>query len=268
MAVGKSVVDDVNGGTMHDAGVVRRYGQASEVTAPERVIYARLRGELLGQPLLDLGVGGGRTVPALRALSTDYVGVDYSQAMVDSVRRRFPGVRFEHGDARALTAFGDGQFAFVLFSCNGLGMIGHADRLRCLAEVHRVLRPGGYFAFSAHNQRSPDHAAGLQLPAFELTAHPVKLGVRVARFVKHAALSAYNHRRLHVHDVRTPAYSIINDRCHDYATMLYYISLTAQRRQLEACGYAPAIEAFDLSGRALGPGADTTDSSIYYLARK
>jgi hypothetical protein len=41
------------------------------------------------------------------------------------------------------------------------------------------------------------------------------------------------------HDVRLPDYSIINDRCHHYTIMLYYISLENQRKQLEAAGFAP-----------------------------
>jgi ubiquinone/menaquinone biosynthesis C-methylase UbiE len=260
------VVDEINGRAMRARELVHHYGQTSEVTQPERAILERVRSRVAGERILDLGVGGGRTVPALHELSAHYVGIDYSEEMIETCRRRYPNVQFEHGDVRALTAHGAESFAFALFSCNGLGMIGHADRLRSLREIYRVVRSGGYFAFSAHNQRSPDHDAGLQLPPFERTNNPLKLGVRIARLVKHHAIGAYNHYRHREHEVRTPTYSIINDRCHNYATMLYYISMVEQRRQLEEAGFRDVV-AFDLAGRVVGD-EDTRDSSIYYLAAK
>ena len=65
---------------------------------------------------------------------------------------------------------------------------------------------------------------------------------------------------------RSPEYSIINDVFYDYATMMYYISLEAQRRQLEAIGFRSEAPAFDLSGRIIH--SDTTDNTLTFLARK
>ena len=47
-------------------------------------------------------------------------------------------------DARNLSRFGDGKFALVLFSFNGIDGVGRADRYRILREFHRVVRPGGW----------------------------------------------------------------------------------------------------------------------------
>ena len=63
--------------------------------------------------------------------------------MVSICKTRFPHARFELGDARDLSRWPGGHFALVVFSGNGLCMVGHADRLRVIAEVFRVLRPGG-----------------------------------------------------------------------------------------------------------------------------
>src|ERR1019366_8247253 len=73
--------------------------------------------------------------------------LDLSRSRVGESER----CRFEIGDARDLSRFGDGEFDVVLFSFNGMDYISHEDRLRVLAPVRRVLRPGGTFFFSAHS---------------------------------------------------------------------------------------------------------------------
>jgi len=267
MSDGKArVMDRTNRDTMGSDGAVATYLQYVEIAPSERVAFARLRDEVRGRPILDLGVGAGRTVLPLLELSPDYVGVDYTRRMVETCRRRFPANRFEHADARDLSLFRDGQFKLVVFSCNGICMVGHEDRLRILREVHRVLAADGVFVFSTSNQHSPEHAEGLVLRGVQPTGHPLKLARRVLLSAATAVRRLYNHLRLRRHDFRGPEYSIINDRAHDYGTMIYYISLDAQRRQLAEAGFRPGAEAYDLAGRAIV--GDTTDVSMLFIARK
>lgn len=108
-----------------------------------------------GSRILDLGVGTGRTYPALAAGAALYVGVDYSAAMIDAAGRRFPTGRFEEGDAADLGRFDDGSFDAVVFSFNGLDYVHPlARRHQALDEIHRVLRPGGVLVMSTHNPRA------------------------------------------------------------------------------------------------------------------
>lgn len=260
-----SEIDAINRRTMNGRRAVAQYGRGDTLSAAEAAALARVADEAMGRPILDLGVGGGRTVAALRAVSNDYVGVDYSKAMVEATKRRYPGARFVHADARDLAFLADRSIFLAVFSCNGIGMVNHEDRLAILREVRRVLVPGGVFLFSTHNQRCPDHDAGFQLPALEPSANPAKLVVRIARFTRSAAARAYNRWRLDRHSRRGLEYSIINDVCHDYGVMLYYIGLEAQRRQLVAAGFEADAEAFDLEGRLIT--GDSTHSSITLLAR-
>ena len=51
----------LNFATYSDAGLLRWYDQQDGLMKPERVILDHLRGELANRPLLDIGVGGGRT---------------------------------------------------------------------------------------------------------------------------------------------------------------------------------------------------------------
>jgi SAM-dependent methyltransferase len=260
-----SFVDALNRRTMASREAVTAYSRNEEVWPAERAVYDRVRAEVHGRPILDLGVGGGRTVPPLLELSEDYVGVDYTPAMVSACRRRFPRVRFEHGDARDLSRFPSGHFALVVFSCCGLGMVDHADRLRILAEVHRVLSPGAAFAFSVHNRRSPEYAEGFAFPAIEPTKDPLRRAVRAARFVVQTGRSLVNYLRNQKHEIRTSEYAIINDRCHEHATMLYYITLEEQRSQLVRAGFQAGAEAFDLEGK---PATEASrDNAICLLAR-
>jgi SAM-dependent methyltransferase len=267
---GPSIIDTINQRTMRSAEAVARYSRSDDVWPSERAMYERVREEVRGRPILDLGVGGGRTVAPLLSLSADYVGVDYTREMVAACQRRFPSARFEWGDARDLSRFAADRFALVVFSCNGLGMVGHDDRLKILSEVHRVLAPGGAFLFSAHNRDSADHDEGFVWPPFEPAKNPLRLAVRAARFAVQAVTAAANHRRHRRHEVRAADYSIINDRCHGHGTMLYYISLAKQREQLERAGFQPDAEAYDLAGRRLGHAGSgaSTDGSLAYLARK
>lgn len=107
-----------------------------------------------GLSLLDLGVGAGRTTPALSALAGRYVGLDFSDRMVARCREKFPRETFVVGDAADLSAWRDAEFDAVVFSFNGLGCLPTDEaRARCLREVARVLRPGGTFVFSLHNPR-------------------------------------------------------------------------------------------------------------------
>lgn len=255
-----------NARTMAAASVVSGYANQSDLSPAERAMLDQVRDEVRGRPILDLGVGGGRTVRALREVSDDYVGLDYSLPMVHAARRRFPDVRIEHGDARDLSAFADGSFHLVVFSCNGLGMLGHDDRLRVLGEVHRTLAPGAAFLFSTHNRSSPEHDAGFRWPAFEPSLNPLKLAVRSARFARRVVARVQNRARHVPRETRAATYSIINDVCHDYGTLLYYIDLAEQRRQLEDVGFQPGAAACDLAGRPIEH--TTRDNSITLLARK
>lgn len=257
--------DSVNRRIMANRRIVAGYARSTVLTPPEAAALARIAPEAKDRPILDVGVGGGRTVAALREVSNDYLGVDYSQAMVDACLRMHAGVRFEHADARDLSHIPDGTFFLAVFSCNGLGMVGHGDRLRILREMRRVLMPGGAFLFSTHNRASADATAGFQLPELQPSLNPLRLAVRAGRFAGRVLVRTYNRRRMSKLVERGDGYAIVNDVCHDYGTMLYYVDLPAQRRQLRDAGFSDEVEAWDLAGRQTDESSK--DGSITFLVR-
>lgn len=257
--------DSVNRMLMADRRIVAGYARSTGLSEPEAAALASIAQEARGRPVLDVGVGGGRTVKALREVSEDYLGIDYTKEMVEACRAAHPGVRFEHADARDLKNTPSGSIFLAVFSCNGIGMVDHADRLAILREINRVLMPGGAFLFSTHNLASSDVSAGFQFPELEPALNPARLALRMLRFVRRTVVRVRNRRRNASLGTRGDGYAIINDVCHDYGAMLYYVDLAAQRRQLQEAGFSDDIEAWDLSGR---PTDETSkDGSITLLAR-
>jgi Methyltransferase domain len=67
------------------------YGSASDWTDPgEAAAIAWVADKVRDQPLLDVGVGGGRTVPFLTRISNDCTAVDYTPELVEICRRNHP----------------------------------------------------------------------------------------------------------------------------------------------------------------------------------
>jgi len=131
--------------------VVASYVAADTLQGAETFLFEKYIQQ--GSVILDLGVGAGRTTPFLAKYAKRYVGLDYASAMVDACRSRFPDLEFHCGDAADLSMFETASFDVVVFSYNGMGHLSHEGRAQCLAHIHRILKPSGYFIFSLHNAR-------------------------------------------------------------------------------------------------------------------
>ena len=258
------LVDSINHETMRSA--VLEYRRTEDLETHERAALASIVDHVQDKRILDIGVGAGRTVSGLRKISEKYIGIDYVQEMVDHCRSRFPGVQFDRIDARFMERFADASFDLIVFACNGICMVDHAGRLQILREVHRVLSPGGFFFFSTSNVNDPRRNRFLELPPFELSMNPLKTGVRAVRFAAETAYRLFNRVRHRHLQVRTADYEMLNGKSHHYRTMIYFIGLEQQRRQLEAIGFRPNAVAYDLSGRVVD--TNTLDGTISFIAQK
>lgn len=97
-----------------------------------------------GHTILDLCCGTGSAVGAAAALGARAEGIDASPQMIAVARNRFPGVRFEIGDAEAVPR-ADESYDAVLCS---FGLLHVGDPAAMLGEIARVLKPGGRAALS------------------------------------------------------------------------------------------------------------------------
>jgi SAM-dependent methyltransferase len=98
-----------------------------------------------GGDLLDAPCGFGRHSLPLARAGYRVVGVDRAQPLLDEATRRAGGERwpkFVHADYRELP-FADASFDAALNLFSSLGYLGDEEDTRALAEIGRVLRPGG-----------------------------------------------------------------------------------------------------------------------------
>lgn len=108
----------------------------------------RLLGDVRGLEVLEVGCGGAQCSRWLAARGARVAGLDLSVGMLAQARglgAAGPSPALVQGDARRLP-FADGVFDLACSAYGALPFV--ADPERILTEVHRVLRPGGRFAFS------------------------------------------------------------------------------------------------------------------------
>lgn len=100
-----------------------------------------LYAELVDGPVAEVGCGPGRVTAHLAALGVDAYGIDLSPGMVAVAGETYPHLRFEVGTMTALD-LPDAALGGVV-SWYSLIHVPPADQPAVLAELARVLRPGG-----------------------------------------------------------------------------------------------------------------------------
>jgi SAM-dependent methyltransferase len=141
-----------------------RYGDAfgglTTQTIPRLLAAA---GVTSGTRLLDVASGPGYVAAAASDLGATAVGVDFSSEMVRLASDRYPGIRFQEGDAEALS-YGDASFDAVTINFGVL----HLERPdAALSEARRVLVPGGRCALTVWAKPETSAGFGIVLRAVE-----------------------------------------------------------------------------------------------------
>jgi SAM-dependent methyltransferase len=118
---------------------------------------ARLSGCPDGGELLDVPCGFGRHSIPLADAGYRVTGVDRSQSLLDEAGRRGAKPKLIRADYRELP-FADAIFDAALNLFSSLGYLGDEEDTRALAEIHRVLRPGGRLVIETmHRDRLVAH---------------------------------------------------------------------------------------------------------------
>jgi ubiquinone/menaquinone biosynthesis C-methylase UbiE len=102
---------------------------------------------------LDAGCGTGFQTALLRGLGFTAHGVDLSAGLLAVARSKLPGVPLARGDLEALP-YRDASFDAVTCGGSTLSFVDHPPR--ALAEIGRVLRPGGTLVLEVEHKWSLD----------------------------------------------------------------------------------------------------------------
>ena len=123
---------------------------------------AEIRG---GTRVLDVGTGPGYVAGAAAKRGANPVGIDFSGALIEAARNRYPAISFEQADAEDLP-FESATFDAVV---NGFGIC-HVPRPEvALREAFRVLKHGGRIAFTVFD--SPERAVAFGAVYAAVRAH-------------------------------------------------------------------------------------------------
>ena len=228
----------------HDGEVARFASAQGWIDRSERVLLERITKEYVGGDVLDVGVGGGRTVPLLSPFAARYVGIDFVPELVTAASKRFPDADIRVGDARHLD-FPDASFDLAVFSINGIDSISHSDRAIALREIRRVLRPTGAFVFSTHNSEGPGpRERPWSMPP--VSVRQPRSSIRtVLRRVMRFRTAVTNYRESAAMKEVGPDWLITSSGAHDFGLVVHYITASALQTELRASGFGGAIELWD-----------------------
>ncbi len=140
--------------------------QKSQVTYISRITNRYLQPD--DGPILEGGCGTGQHVAALTYQGYTCIGVDYAEKTVEAIHQAAPALDVQLGDITAL-AFADATFAGYW----SVGVIEHFwhGYEQCVAEMARVVRPGGYL-FVTFPHMSPIRRWKARMNAYaQWTAH-------------------------------------------------------------------------------------------------
>jgi ubiquinone/menaquinone biosynthesis C-methylase UbiE len=113
------------------------------------IIPWALKGVDLGDDMLEVGPGPGMATDILRERAQRLTSIEIDTRLADALKRRLQdtSVKVVEGNATAMP-FADGSFSGAV----SFTMLHHVPSIalqdRLLAEVYRVLKPGGVFAGS------------------------------------------------------------------------------------------------------------------------
>jgi len=139
-----------------------------------------------GERVVDLGCAAGAVTHFLSGFGCQVVGVDSEQLAIETARSLFPGLEFAQADVAELP-FADASFDKAV-AADLVEHLSDESFARMLAEVHRVLVPGGTLSIYTPN---PEHLIErLKARDFILAQNPTHIGLRDAQTLAAFLVSA------------------------------------------------------------------------------
>ncbi|MBO0797390.1 MAG: class I SAM-dependent methyltransferase, partial [Blastocatellia bacterium] len=117
----------------------------------EELILHDLYNESKNEPILEVGIGGGRITSHLLNITTQYVGIDFSARIVEASKSKFPDADLRECDARSMACFDSNSFHVVMLWDQVIDDVRPAERSVILREANRILKQNGILLLSSHN---------------------------------------------------------------------------------------------------------------------
>ena len=106
-----------------------------------------------GDKVLDLGCGNGRFFEFLEDKDIDYIGVDFSEKLIEIAKKKYPKIKFQVADALNLP-FPNNYFDKIY----SIAVLHHIPsekfRRQFLEEARRILKPNGFFILTVWETES------------------------------------------------------------------------------------------------------------------
>jgi ubiquinone/menaquinone biosynthesis C-methylase UbiE len=183
---------------------IERHRYTLEPHTAEMAAFEQAR----GKRVLEIGCGLGTDGARFAQAGADYIGLDLSPVSLhwarENVQQRHLPARWLLADAESLP-FPDATFDLVYSS----GVLHHTpDFAAAVAEIHRVLRPGGRAVVMTYHRHSLNYYVGIQflrrLGAMLLTTNA---GIRVAARLSGGSI---DHLREHSNRLRQLRWSYLS----------------------------------------------------------
>jgi SAM-dependent methyltransferase len=158
------------------AEFLRAYSDAANHALLEAWLPRERARRILKTDLFDEAVGAG-LVPALCERADEVVGIDVSPAVLAAAGARYNGLEAHCADTRDLP-FADASFDVVVSNSTLDHFATRAEIAAALAELRRVLEPGGVLLISLDNGANPlvflrNALPSAPLRALRLVPYPV-----------------------------------------------------------------------------------------------
>ena len=95
-----------------------------------------------GDKVLDVGCGNGRLLDLLKEAKVDYLGVDFSENLIEAARGKYPEAKFQVLDLFELEKLNERFDAVLCISV--LNHFPYEDQAKIIKNISSVIRPGGY----------------------------------------------------------------------------------------------------------------------------
>jgi uncharacterized protein len=116
----------------------------------ETWLLDRVIAHAAGRPVVEVGSGPGHVTAYLAEHDADATGIDFSPAMVDEARRRFPDRNFQVGDLRRLARPPTSSGWAAVLAWYSLVHLAASELADAVAALVRPLDPGGLLVLGLH----------------------------------------------------------------------------------------------------------------------